>query len=198
MLSAEHPLRLTSIKVSHTTCGYPCFFCEKLPDRQLLPVLLVVANALVTQQAVNQVLSRVRRSSCKQGGESGEKRNQGTINWTGESDMFNSQKYHRVNLLWTKMAELMENPPSFLVNQIQNDCHFSMAMVVYLSLKGDHRIIPQKMEGIIKGWKSITTVDGKNPAPVDMVNINISDYLQGFWIHPRWLALGCLKHQQYP
>ena len=91
-------LRLTSIKASHTTHGYPCFFLKRFPHRQLLPVLLVVTNALVTQQAVNQVLSRARRSSCRQGGESGEKRNQCTINWIGESYMFNQHKYHKIKL----------------------------------------------------------------------------------------------------
>ncbi len=38
----------------------------------------------------------------------------------------------------------------------------------------------------------ITTVDGRNPAPVEVGSL--SHYFQGF-IHPRWLA-GFLNHQQ--
>ena len=38
------------------------------------------------------------------------------------------------------------------------------------------------------------SVDGRNPAPVDMVNILLCYYLQGF-LHPRWLA-GFLNHQR--
>ena len=39
------------------------------------------------------------------------------------------------------------------------------------------------------------TVDGRNPAPVE-----VGSYLSHYWqgcIHPRWLALGFLNHQQY-
>ena len=37
-------------------------------------------------------------------------------------------------------------------------------------------------------------VDGGNPAPVEVGSL--SHYFQGF-IHPKWLALGFLNHQQY-
>ena len=120
------------------------FFVKRLPHRQLLPVLLVVANALVTQQAVNQVLSRVRRSNCKQGGESGEKRNQGTIELENRicSTVRNIIELTSFKLKWPNPWKF---PPCFPVNQIQNDWQFAMSMVVYLSVKGDHRIIPKKM-----------------------------------------------------
>ena len=41
--------------------------------------------------------------------------------------------------------------------------------------------------GGILAYFQVQAVDGRNPAPVDMVNIIVSHYLQGF-IHPRWLA----------
>ena len=88
MLSSQ-TYRLTSIQSSHTIHG-PMFFWMKLatppstnrvpqrfPHRQLLPILLVVANALVTQQAVNQVLEKIelQRGCAFLWG----KRNQGAI-----------------------------------------------------------------------------------------------------------------------
>ncbi len=53
-----------------------------------------------------------------------------------------------------------------------------------------HHILPfHKAEQKNTGF----TVDGRNPAPVDMVNIPL--FTTGF-IHPRWLA-GFLNHQQF-
>ena len=39
-----------------------------------------------------------------------------------------------------------------------------------------------------------STVDGSNPAPVDMANIPSFTW---FYHHPKWLALGFLNNQQY-
>ena len=36
------------------------------------------------------------------------------------------------------------------------------------------------------------TVDGRNPAPVDLVNGSLSHYLQGF-IHPRWCRISTIN-----
>ena len=41
---------------------------------------------------------------------------------------------------------------------------------------------------------TIPTVDGRNPAPDDMVNIPL---FTDFYTSKRWLALGFQNHQQY-
>ena len=40
--------------------------------------------------------------------------------------------------------------------------------------------------------KRTHTVDGRHPAPVDMVNISLSHYLRGF-IHPRWCRISSIN-----
>ena len=63
----------------------------------------------------------------------------------------------------------------------------------HIVFRGSMIELPSVFTAAVDEATPVDTVDGKNPAPVEVGTV--SHYLQGF-VHPRWLA-GFLNHQQH-